>query len=524
MARTSFRDAAHHKARRIMAAAFAEEKTGHLSAALKRYEEATQLDPSFVDPYLLSAKIYTRVGRLAEAENQLRKAILVNPGSFDVLLALGAHCAKDGRSAEAVDLSEKALLIQPLHIGARYLIARAMLESGRPEEARKHLLLIPELGPSPGETYANVGSALQQFGFMEDAEVMLFEATKLNPLLGPSYYHLAQGRKIRSPDDPILKQLERGASQPSLHGNDRAHIEFALGKAFEDLAEYETAIRHYDDANALAFAELETSGRAFNHQASTEQFRRARESSSWLETHGEACESEAPVFIVGMMRSGTTLVDQILSCHSRIASGGELDFWPEVSHQFQSKGIPPSTIQRRDIGERYLALNRTANGKLKFLDKMPHNFLALGTILSVFPNAKIIHCRRNLIASAFSIYTTPFRNPPPFAHSRENIRYFAREHETLMSHWRQCLDQRQLTEIDYESLVSEPATVIGEILRFLGLEEEEACFSHYQQTRCVSTPSLWQVRQPLYASSIDRWKRFEPWLKELTQLGTQVDD
>ncbi len=152
------------------------------------------------------------------------------------------------------------------------------------------------------------------------------------------------------------------------------------------------------------------------------------------------------------------------------------------------------------------------------MDKLPNNFITLGTFHAVFPNAKIIHCRRQLVNSCLSIYMTPFRRSPVFGHSKENLAYYARQYESLMEHWRKAFSPDQFYEVQYEKLVAEPETEIRKLIEFLGLEWEDACLRQNQNPKAVATPSLWQVRQPIYKSSVERWRNYEPWLGALKDL------
>jgi hypothetical protein len=232
--------------------------------------------------------------------------------------------------------------------------------------------------------------------------------------------------------------------------------------------------------------------------------------------------NDTPVFIVGMPRSGTTLVEQVISSHPDVGAGGELRFWRddvEALRRELSRGLI-SEIVVNDTAARYLALLESIKPGKKFMtDKMPINFLFLGAIHLVFPRARIIHCRRNALDTCLSIYMTRYVTPPEFANDRGNIVFGYKQYERLMAHWRAVLPRENLLEVDYETLVAERGKETRRIVEFLDLPWDEACMYPEKNERAVMTPSLWQVRQPVHNNSVRRWRNYEPWLGVFSELS-----
>jgi hypothetical protein len=309
---------------------------------------------------------------------------------------------------------------------------------------------------------------------------------------------------------------------PNLAIDQKISLHFAIAKFQDDLKHFDLAIEHFDLGHELAALELRKKGRSFNLSQMTSRinaiistFDKGR-----LSRASQTCsQSRHPLFIVGMVRSGTTLVEQILTRHSQVASGGELSFWPQHWQKLKplERGFCEADI--RILGDTYTDLLQTiAPDATMVTDKTPGNFIALGSIHAVFPNAKVIYCKRKPIDNCLSIYTTPFQSSHEWIHKRDDIVAFYRLHEKLIDHWRATLPPGVMHEVQYEDLVTNPEAKTREMIDFIGLNWENACLSPQENGRAVRTPSQWQVRQPVYRSSIDRWKNYEPWLGAFSTL------
>jgi hypothetical protein len=241
---------------------------------------------------------------------------------------------------------------------------------------------------------------------------------------------------------------------------------------------------------------------------------------------GNGDPTEVPVWIVGMMRSGTTLVEQIVSSHPAVAPAGEQLFWMQNFHTALSPDRSRVQVDRLPaLADRYLGLLRERGGRAaRITDKLPENYHALGLLHLAFPNARIVHTRRHPVDTCVSIYATANRTLQEFGYVRESIVFAYREYLRLMEHWRSVLPSDRFFEVDYEAVITDRERSTRALIDFLGLEWDDACLHPEENRRSVATPSSWQVRQPVYSSSVGRWRRFEPWLgpfRELMPLVTE---
>jgi hypothetical protein len=230
--------------------------------------------------------------------------------------------------------------------------------------------------------------------------------------------------------------------------------------------------------------------------------------------------SQRPIFIVGMIRSGTTLLDQIVSSHPSVRSAGELVYWQIEAERIAAKwqnGVEPTDLA--ELAANYeLLLEATAGPSDRVTDKMPLNYDHLGLIHATFPRAKIIHIRRNPIDTCLSIYATHFGSGPNFAYRKDNIVAFYRRYLRIMDNWRAILPSDSFLEVDYESLVAEREAETRRLIDFCKLTWDDSCLHHERNDSAINTPSRWQARQPIYRTSIERWRAFEPWLGEFLSL------
>jgi hypothetical protein len=223
-------------------------------------------------------------------------------------------------------------------------------------------------------------------------------------------------------------------------------------------------------------------------------------------------------------RSGSTLTEQILSSHPDVAAGGELEFWASRDAPRQDTfGITATPEATRRLAEDYLTTLRAFGKDAKRVsDKALNNFLLLGIIHRVFPNATLIHCRRHPIDNAFSLFTTNFGTNFDFVATRSDIVFYFRQYQRLMAHWRNVLPADRLIEVDYEALVADPEPQARRLIAACGLEWNDACLAPHRNTRTINTASLWQARQPIYRTSVERWRRYAPWLGELLDLAPEA--
>jgi hypothetical protein len=298
---------------------------------------------------------------------------------------------------------------------------------------------------------------------------------------------------------------------------------YALAKTFDQARTYELAMHNYDLANAAAYelynSHITQDDAAIDAEHSTLVELYSSERMAELRRHGS--DSAIPIFIVGMIRTGTTLLDQILSSHPAVKSAGEQPFWQVSSGRVNRRWILTggNAADIQELERDYLKVLKDATGlATRVTDKMPTNFSHMGLMSVVFPKAKFIHLRRNPMDTCLSIYTTFLGSGTQFAYRQENIVTYYREYLRTMRHWRSVIPAGQMIEVNYEELVTEKERVLREVLSFCGLEWDAAVLSHERNPSQVSTPSLWAARQPVNAASVERWRRYEPWLGGLLEL------
>jgi hypothetical protein len=305
-----------------------------------------------------------------------------------------------------------------------------------------------------------------------------------------------------------------------LHAIHRIMLELAVGKAYDDLNQPEQAMAHLMAANRLKGRirplDRDLIRRRVDWQIRTFTPDRVARSGGYA-----GSPDRTPILVLGMPRSGTTLVESVLASHSQVGAGEELPFWNRRGRDLVAAGALPSGKELDAIAQAYLGVLRGISDAPRVTDKKPDNFFWAGLIHLVFPEARIVHCRRYPLDTCVSILGNFFAPRPDFSTEPGDLVYYWREYRRLMAHWRAVLPDDRYLELDYEALVAEPEPTIRRLLEFCGLEWEESCLHPERSTRTVSTASLWQVRRPISTGSIGRWRRYEPWLEELRALAAE---
>lgn len=528
-----------------------------LEEAIATCQAAVQANPDDIDAVAVLGSCYIKLGRHAEAAEAYRRAVALNPGIalFQQnlgmsLLRLSQHAAAEsafrkaialapsahtysgladillgrGETKGAADCLRKAYGCEPETAVGKFYLGRGLVHEGKLEEAEKAFRAAIELRPSFGDAYRLLGETLQQLGRFEDAEAALLKAIEFNPRGGHAYISITAGRKMTEEDRPLIEKMRSLAGSTKVA--DACSLHYALGKSLNDLGEYEAALAEYDAANSLA-AKIMLQGKPFDKGELLKPYQHATKVFTkrfFDDNRSLGNESEMPIFIVGMIRSGTTLIEQIVSSHPDVGAGGELPFWYKVGNEvLDASRERPNEKRLLEVQTGYLELLQAlAPDKSRVTDKQPSNCYMLGQIHLAFPKAKIIHCLRDPVDTALSIYMTPNWAPIVFAYDRANIVFAYKEYRKLMDFYREVLPPETMLEVRYEDIVADRETQTRRLIDFLGLEWDDACLHHEDNKRSVTTPSLWQARQPIYTSSVKRWKKYEPWLgafKELIEEG-----
>ena len=493
-------------------------ETGRLPEAIAAFQRAVASNPRYADAYF-------RMGIALEKLGDYRGAILAYDRATELLPSLaeawfraGALVYMMGHREEAIGCFRRAATAGRKSRFGRLGAARALLTEDRNEEAERVLRQTVALDPTNAMAYDLLGNLLTEHGLFDEACECFVRAIAIAPLLAGSYYDLVRCRPVTPADEGLLRRMHDALATPGLDVAQRLRVHLALGKAADDLGDYALAMQHLDAADAVRRGSTSFDSAEFDAQISRLI---ARCTADLIARAPELGRSEpTPVLIIGMPRSGTTLVEQIVSGHPEVGAAGELNFWNERGaawHQTGQARIDPSFLDL--AATEYLdVLRAIAPQAARVTDKMPFNFLWAGLIHLAFPAATIIHCRRAAIDTALSIHQTHFHPGLAFPTGGDELVAYFRSYRRLMDHWRKVLPPNRLIEVDYEDLTRAPEPVIRRLIASCGLSWHDACLRPEKNPRAVKTPSKWQTRQPIYRSSVERWRRYEPWLGPLRPL------
>lgn len=489
--------------------------TGESADAVSLLEEVTRDEPQNFLANTALACAFEVQGNLSEAGKWYRTVISSSSSSGLAYLNLGYLMFIHGNTQGAANCLQQCLDAPPTSIPVPLHLPSFDLAK------------LPKPPPRATDRVASnaclmLGLKLQEAGRFDLAASCFHLAIGWDRLNFSVYGALAASRKLTNQDQPFINSLIQLSKGPNLARPDRARLYFSLGKAFDDLQDYETAISYYDAAHQEILAEATPYNQpAFQAEVDSIIEKYDLSTSNAQEVSGS--DSAIPLLIVGMMRSGTSLVEQILSSHPEVAAGDELAFWRDFGFRQLGAGVrPPSKDEAAQIADEYLKLLQTIDpDAARITDKMPHNFLAVGLIHRIFPNARIVCCRRNPIDTCLSIYMTDFRHPIPFANKREDLAFFYRQFERLAAHWRKVIPADRYLEIHHEDVLGKREETTRRLVDFCGLEWDDNCLAPEKNLRPVKTASVVQVRQSVHATDNPRWKRFEPWLGALAGLADQ---
>jgi tetratricopeptide (TPR) repeat protein len=426
-----------------------------------------------------------------------------------------------GKYEDAIAPLEEATRLAPKNPILAYNLGMALVSTKRFTEGIAWLERSLALNPPPqlgGHAHLALGNALTELGRFADAAPHFERSIEIAPGLGAAYYGLTSAKRLTEADRPLVARILSRLDATGSTDDDRIALHFAAGKALDDLGDFAAAIQHFDAANRIR---RKLSG-PFDRANQQRQFdwlitRYTREFFAKNAAMGD--RDETPVLVLGMPRSGTTLLERMLSSHPKVAGGGELSFWNETGLTCVTAEPDRLGALAEKIRREYLALlRRKAPHALRVTDKMPFNFLWIGLVHLFFPRARIVHCRRNPIDTCLSIYTTRFAENWAFANDRADLAEYYRHYVRLMDRWRAALPSERFLDVDYEEATSAPEAVARRLVEFAGLEWDPACLSPEKNPDAIKTSSAWQARQPIYRTSVERWRRYEPWLGELREV------
>jgi len=486
--------------------------------------------PDEVNALRLLAKVAGEHERWKQAERLLLRALATAPGFHDARMDLARVYKQQDRLDDAVQAAAAACEGNPRNPNAHYLHASMLAVAGAHEEALAAYRRALDISHYHPAAWVGMGHLLKTLGRQEEGISAYRTAIEQRPNFGEVYWSLANLKTFRfSPEE--IGDMERRLAGEDLDEDARVHFLFTLGKAWEDSGDYPRAFEYYRQACELqrprvAYDPVET-------EVINERIREVFTRGFIEEQGGRGCPDPDPIFIVGLPRSGSTLIEQILASHSQVEGTAELPDVGRVIGELSSKSgdeVYPEAARKLDaagwraLGESYLRrTQRHRHGLPRFTDKMPNNFPSVGFIHLILPNAKIIDARRHPLDSCFGTWKQHFAHGQTFSYDLEEIGEYYLEYRRMMRHWQQVLPGRVL-EIRYEDMVRDQESQTRRLLDYCGLPFEGACLRFYETERPVRTASSEQVRQPIYSSSVNHWRNFREELAPLMEiLGHELD-
>ncbi|MEH0019954.1 MAG: tetratricopeptide repeat protein [Desulfobacter sp.] len=499
--------------------------TGRLDEAVSSYEKALAVDPGYADCYTNLANTLVKQDRLDLAIQMYEKALSIRPGCADTLNNLGVALKDADRLDDAILNFEKAVNIHPGFAEAYNNLGNVYGKKGLSQEAIDSFKKAVDIRPGYFEAVCNLGIELKNLGQLSEAVSCFRNALSLKPDHLEAMTELAKTLTHNAYSDEI-RAMEALFSRQDLPREQKMHLGFALGKVFEELKAFDKAFACIDEANRLrrSFYEYNIT----EDRKEMDMIKSTFTSPFFSKNKARGFSDKTPVFIVGMPRSGSSLLEQILASHSMIFGAGELkDFssaantikWVE-SGEPNSSYVPVGGADAfKKAGMMYIDRIRCFSRDAAFItDKMPHNFLNIGLIKACLPMARIIHCQRDPMDTCFSIFKHYFseKNSHKYAYNQVELGRYYTLYTDLMAHWKKTLPDFVL-DVAYESLIADLEGQTKKILDFIDIPWEDACLSFHKTRRKVATASAVQVRQPLYRDSIHLWKQYERHLGPLQQ-------
>jgi tetratricopeptide (TPR) repeat protein len=501
---------------------------GELDEAVAACQRAIRLKPNFAEAYYNLAIAFAAQKNFAHAAAAYSKAVEIKPHYAEAHSALGTALRACGKLDDAIAAYRRAITLKPDYAEAHCNLGRALHDQGKSQEAidaLRHGLL---LDGSSAETHNSLGLVLRAVGKLSEGRAAVEEAIRLAPASAKYRRHMSEMIRFRDGDSHLTEMERLLGEVDTLALGERTDLHFALGKAYDDLGRNAEAAQQWLQGNALKRREV-----SYDPAAMDEGFERIRNvfAQDWLEIRqGAGYPSAIPVFIIGMPRSGTTLVEQILASHPQVFGGGEMKYFGGAIGEIEAgrDALYPDVASTMtgsdfaDLGRRYLteSLRLARPGALHVTDKMPSNFLFAGLIHLSLPNAPIIHTVRDPVDTCLSCFSKLFTGELNYTYDLVELGRYYRQYQLLMAHWKRVLPAGRIIDVCYEELVEDVEGQARRIVAHCGLEWDRRCLSFQENDRPVRTASATQVRQPVYKSAVGRWRPYQAFLAPLLhELG-----
>lgn len=495
---------------------------GDAEAARNAFTQALAKDPSYPGAYYQLGNCLRLLGDDTGAERALQTAIQKDASPDNAYISLAYLYRSRGRIQAATETLQALASRHPGGWTLLMQIAELLAEMDRPAEAAPIYEACLRHDPGLSQGHAKLGLAYQKLGRFQEAEQALLAAIAKDPDSDAAYLRLAHTRRWRPQDSAVMGQLEAALKRPALGRDTQVCLHFALGKMYDDLGQYDQAFGHFERGNRLWHERLHFDRGALARYV--EDMKRICTPALFGRAAQETRDAPTPVFVVGMLRSGTTLVERILASHPEVRGLGETEMVDALAERLAAMAgqaypdclgrLTPSMAEALATGFRK-SWPEAAHEAARVVDKNPLNFMHLGLIALIFPTAPILHCVRAPLDTCLSVYFQHFahvRNN--YAYDLDDIAFFYSRYAELMAHWRAVLPV-PMHEVSYEALVQEPETVSRALVAAAGLPWHPDCLKPQEQSRSISTASLWQARQPINRDSVGRWRHYAAQLEGL---------
>jgi tetratricopeptide (TPR) repeat protein len=479
-------------------------------------------DPFDAAAMRMLAELAARIGRWKDAENLLRRAIEVAPGFTAARANLALVLGRMGQPAEALALLDEIFAAEPDDLGHWNLKAATLGRLGDFEQAIQLYEDVLARSPKQPRVWLSYGHVLKTVGRQAEGVAAYRESIELKPMLGEAWWSLANLKTVKF-DDRDVDSMQASLQRDGLDEDDRLHLEFALGKAMHDAGKADDAFRHYASGNAIRLKQQPYQAGKVGPTVDRciEQF-----TADAFRERTEGCDAKDPIFIVGMPRAGSTLIEQILASHSQIEGTSEL---PDIPTLARDTGPYPAAVlklsvdERRALGVEYLkrAGVQRQTARPFFIDKLPNNWLFVPFIKLILPNAKIIDARRHPLACCFSNFRQHFARGQLFTYDLEDVGVYYADYVRLMAHVDAILPGR-VHRVIYERMVGDTEGEVRALLDYCGLEFEPPVLEFYKTERAVRTASSEQVRRPIYREATEEWLAYEQHLGPLKDALGEV--